>query len=66
MGFRETYGSIVETALNGAVDKYLDATEIKKVLHDQIDKLIDDKLADIKQKLKADVIDQIDGEDDIK
>ena len=66
MGFRETYGGIVEAALNGAVDKYLDATEVKKTLHEQIDKLVDEKLADIKQKLKADVIDLIDGQDDIK
>ena len=65
MGFRETYGVMVEDALNVAVDKYLDAEDIKKQLHEQIDKLVDEKLADLKEKLKSNVIDMIDGQDDI-
>lgn len=66
MGFREQYGQMVEDLLNAAVDKYLDAADIKVKLHEAIDKLVDEKLADLKHKLKAEVIDQIDGEDDIK
>jgi hypothetical protein len=65
MGFRETYGKMVEDALNSAVDKYLDAEGIKVQLHAEIDKLIDGQLADIKEKLKANVIDQIDGIDQV-
>lgn len=66
MGFREQYGQMVEDALNLAVDKYLDGDAIKKQLHEQVDKLVDENLADLKHKLKAEVIDKIDGEDDIK
>lgn len=65
MGLREQYGPLLESALNVAVDKYLDADVLKKELHEAIDKLVDSKLADLKHKLKAEVIDKIDGQDDI-
>jgi len=66
MDFRKTYGGMVEDALNIAVDKYLDAGELKALLNKEVDKFVDEKLAGIKDKLKRDVIDLIDGEDDIK
>lgn len=66
MDIRKTLGGKLEEALNAAVDKHLDATSLKEQLHKGVDKLVDDKLADLKHKLKADVIDLIDGEDDIK
>ena len=66
MGFRETYGQMVEDALNVAVDKYLNGEEIKAKLNEEVNKLIDGKLEDLKHQLKAEVIDKIDGEDDIQ
>lgn len=66
MGFRETYGGIVEEKLNEFVDKNLNADSIKEEIKEQLDKLVDKHLADLKHKLKAEVIDLIDGEDDIQ
>lgn len=66
MSLRKKYGPMVETLLNAAVDQHLDATEIKKQLHEMIDKLVDEKLENFKQYLKADLIDKIDGVDDIQ
>jgi len=65
MGMRETYGQMLEDLLNAAVDKHLDGASIKMKLHEEIDKLVDGKLEELKYKLKADIIDKIDGEDDI-
>lgn len=65
MGLRETLGGKVEEVLNGLVDK-IDADSIKVKLHAEVDKMVDKYVADVKEKLKADVIDLIDGEDDIK
>lgn len=62
MGFREQYGQMAEDLLNAAVDKYLNADDIKA----KINEMVDEKLVDLKHKLKAEVIDLIDGEDDIK
>lgn len=66
MGFRETYGGIVEEKLNEFVDKNLNAEGIKEEIKEQLDKLVDKHLADLKHKLKAEVIDLIDGVDDIQ
>ena len=66
MGFRETYGSMVEAALNALVDKHLDGTAVKEKLHKIIDELVDSKLEEFKKYIKADVIDLINGVDDIK
>jgi hypothetical protein len=65
MGLRETYGQLVEDLLNAALDKYLDADTLKKQINEAVNKMIDEKLESIKKKLKAEVIDRIDGEDDI-
>jgi len=61
MGFRETYGGLVEAALNEAIDKNLDGAAIKEQLHKAVDKLVDDKLEVIKLELKK-IVDKIDGE----
>ena len=62
MGLREDLGGKLEDALNKLVDEHLSAEKltplIVNLLEGQIDK--------IKQVLKADVIDKIDGVDDIK
>lgn len=65
MGLRETYGQLIEDLLNAALDKYLDADTLKKQINEAVNKMIDEKLESIKKKLKAEVIDRIDGEDDI-
>lgn len=65
MGFRETYGQLAEDYLNKFVDENLDAVKIKEELHKKIDEWVDANLLGLKEKLKADVIDLIDGEDDI-
>lgn len=65
MSFRETYGQLAEDYLNKFVDDNLDAEQIKKSLHDKVDEVVDKYLAGLKEKLKANVIDQIDGQDDI-
>lgn len=73
MGFRETYGGAAEQMLNDLVDKHLkdlSSDKIKEELHKVVDKLVDEHVGEIvgkvAQKLKAEVIDLIDGEDDIQ
>ena len=66
MGFRETYGGMLETLLNEAVDKHLDGEAIKTKLNEEINKLVDGELASFKAKVKANFIDQLNGLDDIK
>ena len=66
MGIRETYGAMLETVLNAAVDKHLNADLIKEQLHKSVDEMVDKHLADVRHKLKAEVIDLIDGEDDLQ
>lgn len=66
MGIKETILGKVEEYLNNAVDTYLDASVIKEELHLAVDKLVDNNLMQLKHKLKADVIDRLDGEDDIQ
>ncbi len=72
MSLRETLGGKVEEALNKIVDeklKGLSLDKIKAELHEQLDQIIDKHLAGVidglGDKLKKDVIDLIDGQDDI-
>ncbi len=62
MGLREEFGGKLEDALNKLVDEKLSA----EVLTPLLVGLLNTQLASLKQKIKADVIDLIDGEDDIK
>lgn len=73
MGLREELGGKLEAVLNKIVDEKfadlsLDALKAKahEELDKQIDKLGQNLLAQLAEKLKKDVIDLIDGEDDIK
>lgn len=61
MSFREDYGGMVEAALNAAVDANLDGDKIKAMLHEQVDKLVDEQLTKVKAMIKE-AIDKIDGE----
>ena len=64
MGIREQLGSLLEAALNEAVDKYIDGSALKEQLHKVVDDLVDKHLTEeLKNKLK-DVIDKIDGKKD--
>ncbi len=70
---RKEIGGKVEAALNKMIDEKvgnLGKDFIKAQLHAQVDKLVDenyDKLiGDVLHKLKADIIDAIDGEDDVQ
>lgn len=66
MGLRETIGGMAEDALNKAIDKALGQGDLVEKVIDMIrpelKKLIGEGLA---EKIKANWIDQIDGEDDI-
>lgn len=62
MGLRETLGGQLEAALDAAVDKNLSAEMLTPLVLDLLNK----QLEGIKHKIKADIIDLIDGEDDIK
>ena len=73
MGLREELGGKLEAALNKLVDEKLGALSLEALkvkAHEEIDKQIDKLGADLLQKLgeklKKDVIDLIDGEDDVK
>ena len=66
MGLRKEYGHKIEEALNAAVDKYITADMLVALVIPQLTSLLQSKTEELKQKLKADVIDLIDGEDDIK
>ncbi len=61
MGLREDLGGKLEEALNKAVDEHLSAA----VLMPLVEGLIDTQLEKVKAMVKANVIDLIDGEDDI-
>ena len=65
MGVREITGGIVEGFLNEALDKYLNAEELKAKIYKLVDELIDEQLDEMKEKVKANMIDLIDGVDDI-
>lgn len=66
MGLREDFGGKVEAALNAAVDKYVTADMLTALIIPQLESLLKTQTEKLKQQLKADVIDLIDGEDDIK
>lgn len=73
MGLREDFGGKIEEALDKIVDEKLGAvsldlikTKLHELLDAQIDKLGVDLLKNLGEKLKKDVIDLIDGQDDIK
>lgn len=63
MGIRETYGPIVEEALANWVDSNLKPDELKEKLNEMVNKLVDEKLQNLKDYLINDLIDQIDGVD---
>ena len=72
MGLREEIFGKVEEKLNESVDK-ISAESLKKEadklvekLREELYKFIDEKVDGFKHKLKADIIDKLDGEDDIK
>lgn len=62
MGLREELGGKIEEALNKLVDEHLSAEKLTPLLNG----LLNEQLDKVKQRIKADVIDLIDGEDDIK
>ena len=62
MDLRKEFGGKIEEALNKAVDEHLSAA----VLLPLVEGVINSQLEKVKHMIKADVIDQIDGEDDIK
>lgn len=73
MGLREELGGKIEAVLNKLVDeklKTLDIAVIKAEVHKHTDALLDGYVAGVLdglgEKIKKDVIDLIDGEDDIK
>lgn len=62
MGMREEYGGMLESILNVAVDKYLSDDKIKA----KIMEYVSEELPKFRAMVKADVIDLLDGQDDIK
>lgn len=62
MGFREEYGAMAESFLNIAVDKYMSDEKVKAKIMEYVEK----ELPKLRKMIKADIIDLIDGEDDIK
>lgn len=62
MGLREELGGKVEEALNKLVDEHLSAEKLTPLIVG----LIDTQVAKLREMLKKDVIDKIDGQDDIK
>jgi hypothetical protein len=65
MGLREELGGKLEDMLNKAIDN-ISLEDLKAKLHKEVDKIVDEHIGTLTYKLKADVIDLIDGEDDIK
>jgi hypothetical protein len=66
MGIREQLGGMLEAALNEAVDNYMGDALVDQItdkIKVELQKLLND---DLKMKIKANIIDKIDGEDDIK
>lgn len=63
MGLREEWGGKLEEMLFDAVDGF-DVEALKVKLHGEVDKLVDDHVGELKQKLKE-LIDKLDGEKDL-
>lgn len=66
MDLRKDFGGKIETALNAAVDKYITADMLIALIIPQLTSLLSTKTEELKHQLKAEVIDLIDGEDDVK
>ena len=73
MGLREELGGKLEDTLNKLVDEKLKGVSldaIKAKLNEELNKLVDKHLGEVvnglADRLKKDVIDLIDGQDDIK
>lgn len=73
MGLREEMGGKLEDVLNKLVDEKLKGVSLdalKAKVHEEINALIDKHLGSVvdglAERLKKDVIDLIDGQDDIK
>lgn len=62
MGLREELGHKIEEMLNKIVDEQLSVEKLAPML----DSLLKGQLESLKHKIKADVIDLIDGVDDVK
>ncbi len=62
MGLREELGGKIEETMNRLVDEHLSV----EMLTPMIESLLREQLETLKHKIKADVIDLIDGQDDIK
>jgi hypothetical protein len=69
MELRKKLGGMAEEAINKAIDD-LDVEGLKKKVVSEVENLIDELVSnyvdDFKEKVKANYIDLIDGEDDIK
>lgn len=64
MGLRERIGGKIEDIINARIDEFK-SEDLKKELHAKVDELVNNNLDLLKTKLKANIIDMIDGEDDI-
>jgi hypothetical protein len=62
MGLREDLGGKLEDALNKLVDEHLSAEKLTPLLTG----LLEGQVGKLKELIKKDVIDLLDGEDDIK
>lgn len=62
MGLRADLGGKVEEALNKLVDEHLSAEKLTPL----ITNLLEGQVEKLREMIKKDVIDLIDGEDDIK
>lgn len=65
MDLRKDFGGKIETLLNAAVDKYVNPETLAAMILPQLVDLIKTQSENLKHQLKAEVIDLIDGEDDI-
>lgn len=66
MDLRKEFGGKIEAALNAAVDKYITPEMLTSLIIPQLTDLLAKQTNNLKAQLKADVIDLIDGEDDVK
>ena len=65
MGLRETYGGIVESGLNEAIDKNLSKEKVMALVVEKLEQVLGENWDALLAKVKSDYIDLIDGEDDI-
>ncbi len=62
MGLRQELGGKIEEKLNELVDQHLSAEKLTPLLVELLDK----QVGKLREVIKKDVIDLIDGEDDVK